>query len=160
MDSFMDSLGRRTKMKIGFYPGSFNPWHDGHEDILEKALKLFDKIVILQLTNPEKGVAKEIDPAPSLMKRVEIYVRPNTFLTNVVGTYVLGRSKDEYAIIRGLRNGNDLEYEKVQQYWNEDLGMKIPTVYFVSDRKLLHISSSAIRMIDKLLELQNAEEPT
>jgi pantetheine-phosphate adenylyltransferase len=159
MDCIVDSMGIFT-MKIGFYPGSFNPWHDGHEDVFEKALKVFDKIVILQLTNPDKGAVKEIDPATSLMERVEILVRPNTFLTNVVGTYILGRSKDEYAIIRGLRNGNDLEYEKVQQYWNEDLGLKIPTVYFVSDRKLLHISSSAIRMINKLLELQNAEEPT
>jgi pantetheine-phosphate adenylyltransferase len=148
-------------VKIGFYPGSFNPWHAGHEDILEKALKVFDKIIILVLTNPEKGIEGKVNPVPTLRDRVENLVLPNTFLTNIVGTYVLGHTHEnhQYAIIRGLRNGNDLEYEKVQQFWNEDLGMKIPTVYFVSDRKLLHISSSAIRMVNKLMELQNASDP-
>ena len=42
------------------------------------------------------------------------------------------------AVIRGLRNGNDLQYEMNQQYWNEDLGLKIPIVYFICDRTLAH----------------------
>ena len=54
------------------------------------------------------------------------------------------------AIIKGLRNSADFEYEKIQQYWNEDLGMKIPTIYIISNRNLTHISSSAIRAIEKI----------
>jgi phosphopantetheine adenylyltransferase len=50
-------------------------------------------------------------------------------------------------VIRGLRNGSDLQYETNQQYWNEDLGISVPTVYFICDRNLGHISSSAIRQI-------------
>lgn len=40
---------------IGVYPGSFNPWHEGHEDVLNKALKVFDKVIILIGYNPDKG---------------------------------------------------------------------------------------------------------
>lgn len=53
-------------------------------------------------------------------------------------------------IIRGLRNGYDLEYEINLQYWNEDLGVNVPFVYFVTDRKYGHISSSAIRELRSL----------
>ncbi len=54
------------------------------------------------------------------------------------------------AVIRGIRNGQDLEYERTQQYWNEDLGIRVPTVCFITDRKLVHISSSAIRAVEKV----------
>jgi len=54
------------------------------------------------------------------------------------------------AVIRGLRNGADLQYETNMQYWNEDLGLEIPVVYFICDRKLSHISSSMIRELNKL----------
>lgn len=52
-------------------------------------------------------------------------------------------------MICGLRNGYDLQYEMNQQYWNEDLGLEISVVYFITDRKLAHVSSSAIRGIRK-----------
>src|SRR5690606_36401026 len=51
---------------------------------------------------------------------------------------------------RGLRNRNDLQYEMNNQYWNEDIGIQIPFVYFITDRRLAHVSSSAIRGIKKL----------
>jgi pantetheine-phosphate adenylyltransferase len=54
------------------------------------------------------------------------------------------------AVVRGLRNGHDLEYEANNQYWNEDLGCSVPFVYFLCDRAYSHISSSAIREVDLL----------
>ena len=62
----------------------------------------------------------------------------------------LANRKKVTAVIRGLRDGKDLDFEKVQQYWNEDLGMIAPTVYFVCDKSLVHISSTAIKMVRKL----------
>lgn len=52
-------------------------------------------------------------------------------------------------LIKDLRNGIDFEYEKSMLYWNEDLGLTIPTFYVISDRKLTHVSSSAIRGLEK-----------
>lgn len=139
-------------MKLGVYPGSFNPWHTGHEDVLNNALKVFDLVIIAVGMNPSKennynnpynnnGVFR----IPDLIradKRVDVRVFDGLLVDFL-------KEVDATAIIRGLRNGQDLEFEKVQQYWNEDLGIKIPTVCFISDRKLVHISSSAIRAVEK-----------
>ena len=138
--------------KTAIYPGSFNPWHGGHTDVLDKALKIFDRVVVAIGSNPEKaGIASN----PSVQFFEEEYgdrvilLRFNGLLVD----FIKELNDDGWPIdvvIRGLRNGQDLEFEKTQQYWNEDLGLEIPTVYFVSDRKLSHISSSAIRQIKSI----------
>ncbi len=127
-------------MKLGIYPGSFNPFHKGHEDVLKKALKIFDKIIILQYH-------KESDvPDKSFLKIADEYqdVECGFFKGLLVDTV---KYLNPDAIIRGLRNGYDLQYETNLQYNNEDLGIEIPFVYFVCDRRYSHISSSSIREI-------------
>ena len=144
--------------RYAVYPGSFNPWHEGHEDILNKALKVFDRVIIARGLNPEKG-----HPSPmkfdvmgkfygfveltyydcllkDFIKRLERRLFARTDSSNA---HVL------CAVVRGLRNGHDLLNEMQLQYWNEDLGVNIPTVYFACDRNLVHISSSAIRQVEK-----------
>lgn len=108
-------------MKKAIYVGSFNPFHKGHQDILDKALKVFDKVDVITYKKDFDGLLSE-------------------YLKN----------KDYCAIIRGLRSGYDLEYETTQQYWYEDLGIEIPIVYFITDRNLRHISSSSLREIQKV----------
>lgn len=142
-------------MKTGLYPGSFNPWHKGHQDILLKALKVFDRVIIAVGNNPAKPCThEELEERARAIEmknwgrvhltgKVEV-VRFEGLLQNVVNTF------NVHAIVRGLRNGHDLQYEMNQQYWYEDLGLTIPVTYFITDRSLGHISSSAIRSIEKL----------
>lgn len=141
-------------MRIAIYPGSFNPWHHGHVDILNKALKCFDKVIVSIGYNPEKTIFVEIDKrVESLTSQLRNYkerVEVKSFKGFLVKHIndVSDESENKIcAVIRGLRNGHDLQYEMNQQYWNEDLGLTIPVVYFICDRKLSHISSSAMRMI-------------
>ena len=131
-------------MSVAIYPGSFNPFHEGHEDVLQKALKVFDKVIIATGYNPQKGHPIEIpeDKERELKRKYPGQVNFLSFSGLLVN--VVEDSKVD-AVIRGLRNGHDLQYEMNLQYHNEDLGLKVPVVYFVTDRKLCHISSSAIR---------------
>lgn len=138
-------------MKVAIYPGSFNPWHEGHSDIVSKALQVFDLVVIAQGINPDKKLSETNIPSVHTYGQFGNKVtvaKFNGLLTDFISHY--NSTKDPIvAVIRGLRNGQDLEYEKTQQYWNEDLGIIVPTVCFITDRKLVHISSSAIRAVNK-----------
>lgn len=127
---------------VAIYPGSFNPWHQGHEDVLKKALAIFDKVVVLQFSSSQEKAKDR-----SFMQLYERY--GERIEAGFFGGLLADCLKDFKvdAIIRGLRNGNDLEYEINLQYWNEDLGIDIPFVYFITDRKYSHISSSAIREV-------------
>lgn len=134
-------------MKIAIYPGSFNPWHSGHEDILQKALAIFDQVIIAQGVNPEKNISDR-DRLPVSIKaqwgsRVQ-FAAYHGLLKDFI------KDKPVDAVVKGLRNGMDFEYEKAQLYWNEDLGIAVPTVFIIADRKLVHISSSALRLLKGL----------
>lgn len=131
-------------VKLAIYAGSFNPWHQGHEDILIKALKVFDKVLVLQGHNPNKLESKD----KSFLEISKRFENVETGMFKGLLADVVKEIKPN-ALIRGLRNGYDLEYEANLQYWNEDLGIKCPTVYFLCDRTLSHISSSAIRELNQ-----------
>lgn len=124
------------KPRVAVYPGSFNPWHAGHQDVLEKARLVFDEVRVLQMANPDK------EPPPHCEAHE---------VTRVGGLLVdyLRDHPEVCAVVRGLRNGEDLEESKSYQYWNEDLGTRVPFVHFVTDRALLHYSSSALRALKK-----------
>ena len=152
-------------MKVAIYPGSFNPFHRGHVDVVRQALKLFDKVIIAKGCNPDKKelivpiltfsdtfVAKELQGIKDFYgkdsQEVDVF---NGLFADYIKEFQAVIKADEldvqFAVIKGLRNGQDLEFEKNQQYWNEDLGITVPTFYIMSDRKLCHISSSAIRSV-------------
>lgn len=133
-------------MKVAVYPGSFNPWHRGHLDVYTKALRVFDKVVIAFGINPDKKsdlfVESDMPPGAETLHY-------SGLLVDFINGYNSKNPFEEQfqAVIRGLRSGYDLQYEQNMQYWNEDLGLGIPTVYFITDRTLAHISSSALRSI-------------
>jgi pantetheine-phosphate adenylyltransferase len=142
------------KDKIAIYPGSFNPFTVGHQDILDKAMMVFDFVFIVVAVNPDKGGNKYYESAEDFMhktvrgryqKKVQV-VFHNGLLAP------LANRLHATAVIRGLRDGKDFEYELGMQYWNEDLGISIPTVFFAADRNLRHMSSSAVRSLEPFME--------
>jgi len=154
-----------SKEKVGLYPGSFNPWHDGHSDIILKALNIFDKIVVAQAYNPDKEIDfKEASTRFTCLKgtlfelcqdhKIDASrlwaVHEDRTLLGMLKNGFIGFPSKPQAVIRGLRNGHDLQYEMNQQYWNEDVGVEVPFAYFITDRKLSHVSSSAIRQVQSL----------
>lgn len=150
-------MGRNKIVKIGLYPGSFNPWHVGHQDILNKSLKIFDEVVVLACSNPEKNNSPEVVQARSRELKASLSEYKKVAVHSWSGTIksYLYQMREKNSVIfdgfiRGLRNGQDLEYEIAQMCLHEDTGMDLPFICFLTDRKYSHVSSSAIRALDKL----------
>ncbi len=137
----------KYRPKIGIYAGSFNPFHKGHLNILEKATKIFDKVILARGINPEKKDSIEIEKldVPVLKyKQCENFIG---FLTDYIS------SKENYAeltLIRGLRNGDDLDYEINQLRFMEEMKDDLKVIFIACDKQYEHISSSAIRNLEKI----------
>lgn len=132
-------------MKIAVYPGSFSPFHKGHEQIVKSALQVFDHIAIAVGNNPNKNSEASIEQ----IKRFMIGYSNHVSVQKFNGLFVdFIKNKNFSAVVKGLRNQTDFQYEQIHQYWNEDLGLHLPVFYVIADRNLVHISSSAIRSIE------------
>jgi pantetheine-phosphate adenylyltransferase len=127
--------------KIGLFPGSFNPFHKGHYNILTKAEKLFDKVIIAFGNNPDKGPRSF--PIPKTVKNRQI-LEYTSLLTDLVQSL-----KYPVTVIRGLRNSTDFQYEQNQYRYMKELMPDLFIVNIFCDKEFEHISSSGIRTLQK-----------
>jgi pantetheine-phosphate adenylyltransferase len=111
--------------KIAIYPGSFDPVTNGHLDILERGLKLFDKIIVAILTNPGK---KFLFPLEERREMLEVSMKR---FSNV--------------ILRGLRALSDFEYEFQMALMNRRLNREVQTVFLMTGLRWIYTSSSIIK---------------
>jgi pantetheine-phosphate adenylyltransferase len=126
---------------IAVYAGSFNPFHRGHLNILEKAERIFDKVIIARGVNPDKN--NEVLPLPESIQYRQI-VSYDGLLTDFI------KSLDyDVTLIRGLRNSTDLQSELTQYRFLQDFKSDIKVVSIFCDKEYEHISSSAIRQLKK-----------
>lgn len=135
--------------KIALYPGTFDPITNGHFDIIERALGLFDEVVVAVALSADKR------PMFSLDERIEMTKKAVEKLKNVrvVGfdnlTVELARSLDATILIRGLRAVSDFEFELQLGYLNNSLDENIETVYLMPKLQHAFISSSIVRNLLK-----------
>lgn len=137
-------------MKIGIYPGSFDPITLGHLDIIIRASRLVDKLIIGVLHNKAKKPLFDSDEKVAMIEQV---IRENTSLTNVEveafdGLLVdFAKRKKADIIVRGLRAITDFEYELQIAQTNHKLDANIDTVFFTTSVEYSYLSSSAVKEI-------------
>ena len=131
--------------KIAVFAGSFDPFTLGHEEVIKKTLPLFDKIIIGVGNNINKKYLFSKEKRTNWIKR--IYINNKKIKVKKFEDLTVNLCKREKAsyILRGLRNSNDLIFEKEIQETNDILNYNIKTIYIISSSKTSHISSSIIR---------------
>ena len=132
------------------YPGTFDPVTRGHEDLLRRASRIFDRIVVAIAANPGKRPMFDLDERVALVEAV---------LGDIPGVEVMGyegltidfaRQHDLGAIIRGLRAVSDFEYEFQLANMNRHLTDEVETVFLTPTERYTYISSSLVREIAML----------
>lgn len=128
------------------YPGSFDPITNGHLDVIKRALKIFDKVVVAIAQSEHKN------PCFSLEKRKDLALLATQNLKNVeIVTFTnllvdLAKELEIKTVIRGLRAVSDFEYELQIGYANNALWSEFETVYLMPNLKNAFISSSIVRL--------------
>jgi len=135
------------KPNIAIYAGSFNKFHKGHYNILEKAERIFDKVIIARGVNPDKDNKLHNLPDIICNRQIENY---DGLLTDFIDS--LGYN---VTLIRGLRNITDLQFELKQYQYLKDFKPDINVVSIFCDKEFEHLSSSAIRMLEKYNKSNN-----
>ena len=132
-------------MKIGVYPGSFDPITNGHLDIIDRAAKLFDKVYVAVIRNPEKKPAFDIE---SRIKMIKATVKGKVEVDSFDGLLIDYVEKMKaHAIIRGLRAVSDFDYEFQMALTNRKMDPDIETVFLMTDYKYSYLSSSFVKQI-------------
>lgn len=136
-------------MKMAVYPGSFDPVTLGHLDIIRRASKIFDKLIVAVPINPEKHASFSVEERMNFLR---IVCREES-LDNVEVDKVDGlladyaREKGVMAIVKGLRALSDFEYEFQQALTNKQLNPELETMFLATSAQNMFLSSSMVKQV-------------
>ena len=133
--------------RVAVYAGSFDPPTVGHVDIIERALKVFDKVVVAVGSNPAKRYLLDMEARVAVMKRV-VADMENVQVDSFDGLLVdFCRRIGAGVIIRGLRAVKDFEFEFQTGLANRDMAPGVETVFLIPGPRYIFISSSLVKEI-------------
>ena len=139
--------GAKMKKNIAVYPGTFDPITNGHIDLVERSLGIFDEVIIALAPNPKKI------PLFTIEERIEMIKAATKGLENVKTDVFNGllvnyaKKKKAKAIIRGLRAVSDFEYEFQMALMNRRLDSMIETVFLMPSEEYSYLTSTIIKEI-------------
>ena len=134
-------------MKRAVYPGSFDPITNGHLDIIKRAARVFDEVIVAVLINPEKKGLFSVDERVELIKKVIVPYK-NVRVESFSGLLIdLMKKDDAKIIIKGLRAVSDFEYEFQMALLNNKLDSSIDTFFMMTNAKYSYLSSSSVKQV-------------
>ena len=142
------SAAVRPKTKAAVYPGSFDPFTNGHLDVVDRALGIFDKLIVAVAANPEKR-----QPLFTVDERMQLISatlkgRDRVEVTSFKGlTVEFARSLGATTLVKGLRAYSDFDAELQQALMNRKLAPDIHTVFLMSSFAHIYVSSSILKDI-------------
>lgn len=136
-------------MNIAVFPGSFDPITNGHVDLVNRALPLFDRIYVAVGVNQAKQVLFPLEKRLEWLHKV-FGQEPKIVIDTFEGLTVnYAAAKDARFLIRGLRNASDFDYEKTISQLNHIIGKDLETLFYISQPSYSHISSTIVKEIIK-----------
>ena len=137
-------------MTTAIYPGTFDPITNGHTDLIERAGRMFDEIVVAIAYNPKKQPLLDLEERFELVRQATAHL-PNVSVTgfsNLLADFV--REQGATVILRGLRAVSDFEYEFQMVGMNRALDASIETVFLMADARRQAIASKLVKEIARL----------
>jgi pantetheine-phosphate adenylyltransferase len=134
-------------MSRAVYPGSFDPFTNGHLDITQRGARIFDELIVAVLINSEKNAMFSVDER-KIMTREAIVHLPNVRVMSFEGLLVdFMRQERSRVILRGLRALSDFEYEFQLAQMNRQLAPETETFFMVTDAKYSYLSSRSVKEV-------------
>ena len=131
--------------RLAVYPGTFDPITNGHLSIVNRALKIFDKLIIAILNNPQKEPLFSIEERIAMIKDVlksKSNIEVDVF-DGLLVDYVI--EKKSNVVLRGIRALSDFEYEFQMALMNRKLNRDVQSIFLMTDYKWFYISSTIIK---------------
>ena len=131
--------------RICVYPGSFDPVTEGHMDVIRRACRLFDRVIVAVLHNPAKRGCFTVEERKELLRRACADLPQVTVDSDDGMTVEYVRRMGGCAMIRGLRSAHDLDSEQTLAQLNSRLAPEVETVFLAARPEHMCVSSSAVR---------------
>ncbi len=139
-----------TKRTKAIYPGTFDPITNGHLDLIKRALKLFDEVVVAVAFGHHKNPLFSFDERVALVKQ-SVGDNQNVSVIGFEGLLVdVLRNHNAHAVLRGLRAVSDFEYEFALASMNRSLDENFETVFLTPAQEYAFVSSTMVREVAKL----------
>ena len=132
-------------MKIAIYPGSFDPITSGHLNIIQRAARIFDKLIVCVMVNGGKSPMFDQDERVELIRRVTSDL-PNIEVdcsTELLAEYA--KRKGSCVIVKGLRAGSDFENEFQMALINHKINPDLDTMFLTAEHQFMYLSSSTVK---------------
>lgn len=145
-----EAPSRSSGETVALYPGSFDPIHNGHLDLIRRASSLFDRVIVAVYDRPDKRLLFSTDERVELV-RTSVLPLPNVEVASYsILTVDYAAARGAQAILRGLRATSDFDFEFQVALMNRHLSPKLEALFLMTSLEHAHLSSTLVKEVAQL----------